>query len=82
MAKLAAVIPEITRPTNSQARFGRQRHQDVVEAKAEVGEQDHRPAAEAIGQGAQQRREEELHQRPNRAEDAVDGGGPDRVAAP
>ena len=50
----------------------RQRHQHVVEAKAEIGEQDHRTAAEAIGQGAQQRRCEELHQRPGGAEQTVD----------
>ena len=69
---LAAVMPEITRPTNSQLRRRRERHQDVVEAEPEIRHQDHRPAAEAVGQRALHRREHELHQRPGGAEHAED----------
>jgi hypothetical protein len=52
----------------------RERHQDEVEPEPEVGEQDQRPAPVAIGEHAVQRREQELHQRSNRAEDSVDLG--------
>ena len=69
---LAEVMPEISRPTNSQIRLGRQRHEDVVEAEPEIREQDHRPAAEAVRQRALHRREHELHQRPGGAEQAED----------
>ncbi|MGY3527999.1 hypothetical protein ACVISU_000767 [Bradyrhizobium sp. USDA 4452] len=50
----------------------RQRHQHVVRGKAEIRQQDHRPAAKAIGQRAQDRRADELHQGPDRAEHAED----------
>ena len=39
----------------------RHRHQDEVQAQAEVGQQDHRPPAEAVRQRALDRREHELH---------------------
>ena len=59
---------------------GRERHQDVVEAEPETRHQDHRPAAEAVGQRAEQRREQELHQRPGGAEQAEHFGRARRVA--
>ena len=49
---------------------GRDRHEDVVEAQPEAGDQDHRPAAVAVGQRAEKRRAEELHQPPDRGEHA------------
>jgi hypothetical protein len=58
-----------------------ERHQHVVEAEAQHGDEQHRAAAEAIGHGAQQRREDELHERPGRAEQAVDLGRARRVPA-
>ena len=60
---------------------GRDRHQDVVEAEPQHGEQQHGTASVPVRQRAQDRREEELHEAPGGAEDAVDLGGPRRVAA-
>ena len=63
------VTPEITRPDEQPPERRRQRHQDVVEAEAEVRHQHDGPAAEAIGERAEHRRREELHRGPHRAED-------------
>ncbi len=57
------------------------RHEEVVQPQAEAGDEDHRPAAEAVRDRAQERHEHELHQPPRRAEDAVDRGRARRVAA-
>ena len=59
----------------------RHRHEHVVEPEPEAGDQDHRPAAVAVAHHAEQRREEELHQRPDRREDAEHLGGAGGVAA-
>jgi len=61
-------------PDEQPPQVWRERHQDVVEPEPEIGEQDQRPAPEAVGQHAMQRREQELHQRRDRAEDAIDLG--------
>ena len=47
---------------------GRQRHQNIIEAQAEIGQDDDRPPAEAIRQGAKHRLKDELHQGPGKAE--------------
>ena len=78
---LAAVMPEIDAAHEQPPQVRRQRHQDVVEPEPEIRDQDHRPAAEAIRQRADARREQELHQRPDGAEQAVDFGGARGVAA-
>ncbi len=58
----------------------RDRHEDVVEPHAQAGDQDDRPAAVAVGQRAQKRRAEELHQAPGRGEHAEHLGGTRGVA--
>ena len=60
---------------------GREGHEDVVEAEAEAGNEDDRAAAEAVGPGAENGGENELHERPGKAEIAGDGGGAGDVAA-
>ena len=50
----------------------RDRHQQVVEPEAEHGKEQDRPAAEAVGKRAHRRTEEELHQRIERDQPAVD----------
>ncbi len=57
----------------------RKRHQHVVEGQAEVRHQDDRPASEPVRQRAEQRREDELHQRPDRAEQPEPSGGGGRI---
>ncbi|MFO1402576.1 MAG: hypothetical protein U1F30_15410 [Steroidobacteraceae bacterium] len=59
----------------------RQRHDDVVDAEAEIGEQDHRAAAVAVREQAEERRAAELHQRPGGAEQAEVVRGARDVAA-
>ena len=78
---LADVMPEITRPTNSHHKRRRQRHQHVVRGEPEVRQQHHRPPSEAIRQAADHRREQELHQRPDGAEQAEDARGACGVVA-
>jgi len=58
-----------------------QGHQDVVEPEAQVGGENHRPPAETVRKRPQQRREQELHERPEKAEQAVDFGRAPRVPA-
>jgi hypothetical protein len=48
----------------------RQRHQHIVQPEPEIRQQHHRPAAKPIRQAAEDRREEKLHRRPYRAEQA------------
>jgi hypothetical protein len=48
----------------------RERHQQVVEPKAEDRGDQHRPAAEPVRQGAHDRRAEELRHRPDRRQQA------------
>ena len=50
----------------------RQRHQHVVQRQSEIRQQHHRPPAEAIRERAEDRREQELHQRPGGTEQAED----------
>ena len=50
----------------------RQRHQHIVQRQPEIRQQHHRPPAEAVGERAKDRREQELHQRPGGAEQAED----------
>ena len=61
----------------------RQRHDDVVEPESEPGQDQDGAAAEAIREHADERREEELHQPPDRHQEPVDRGGlglvPDEV---
>ena len=59
----------------------RQRHDDVIETEAEVRKQDHRPPPKAVRQHAEHRREDELHQGPDRAENAKHLRRVRRVAA-
>ena len=63
------------RPERQPPQVGRQRHQHVVDRQACGGDQDHRAAAVLVGQRADHRRGEELHQRPQRDEHAVDDAG-------
>ena len=58
-----------------------QRHQDVVEPVPGHGDEQHRAAAEAVGQCAEHRREHELHQCPGGGEEPEDLGRPPGVAA-
>src|SRR6185503_326880 len=59
----------------------RDRHDDVVETEAEVGEQDDRTAPEPVGERALHWREHELHQGERRPEYAEDRRGARHVAA-
>ena len=62
--------------------IGRHRQQDVVDAEAGERDQHDRPAAEAVRQRAEGGAEEELHQRVERQQQAVEGSRlADRVAA-
>ena len=65
-----------------QGERGRHRHEDVVEPEPEAGDQDHRPPAVAVRQRAEQRREEELHQRPDGREGAEHLGSARRCRRP
>ncbi len=56
-------------------------HQDEVQAQAKAREQDHRPATEAVGERALQRRADELDGSEQEAEPADPAGGHDVVAA-
>ncbi len=62
------------------AQGGGEGHDDVVETEAQVGQQDDRPPPEAIGEQAEQGREDELHERPHRGEEADGLGGTGGVA--
>ena len=55
-------------------------HEEVVEAEAEVGEQDEGAAAEAVGERADDGREEELHGGKDGAEEAEHPGRAGGVA--
>ena len=77
---LAALMPEITRPDEQPPDIRRERHQHVVEAEPEIGNEDHRPPAETVRQRAVDRRTHELHQRPGGAEQAEIIGGARGVA--
>lgn len=59
----------------------RERHEDVVEAESEAGDEDDRAAAETVGPRAEDGRKNELHERPGETEIAGDGGGAGDVAA-
>ena len=58
----------------------RQGHQEIVESQPEAGDEDHRPAPEAVRQGPQDGHGQELHQGPGGAENPVDLGRRGRVA--
>jgi hypothetical protein len=73
-------MPEITRPKKSQLTVGAKAI-DIVQPESKIRQQNDRPAAKAIRKRTEHRREDELHQRPNRAEQAVDLGGSAGVAA-
>ena len=59
---------------------GRERHEDIVQAKPQAGQQDHRPPPEAIAERAQQGRTHELHGAPHGGEQAEHFGGAGDVA--
>ncbi len=69
---LAVAMPESTRPAKSHAEVRRERHDRVVDDGHGVGQQDHGTAPDAVGEHAQQRRAEELHERPGRREQPDD----------
>ena len=78
---LAAVIPEMTRPEKKPAERRRERHDDVIEAKPEVREKDHRSPAEPVRQHAKHRRKYELHEGKDRPENAKHFRRTRRIAA-
>jgi len=54
----------------------RQCHQDIIQREPEIRQQYHGTAAEPVRQGAENRRKQELHQRPSGAEQAENPRGP------
>ena len=72
----------VQRPADEQPRKRRSEgHEQIVDAEAEDRDQQHRPTAEAVRQHAEDRREEELHDRPDGGEHHLPVGGQGRVAA-
>src|SRR5690606_32279174 len=58
-----------------------QRHQDVVQPKPEIGYENHAAATEAIRQRTENRRADELHQRPYGGEHAINRRAARGIAA-
>ncbi|MEJ0097781.1 MAG: hypothetical protein WDM84_07480 [Bauldia sp.] len=75
------MTPPTMRGERDDPQIGRHRQQQVIQPEAEHRAEQDGPAAEAIGQRADHRAEEELHQRVERDEPAVDRGGGADVAA-
>ena len=67
-------------PDKQEPKVRRQRHQDIVQPQPKIGQDDHRPAAEPVGQRAQHRLEDELHEGPEETEIADDMRGADGIA--